>query len=66
MTDRPKRPARSAAKHDYRALVGISYPDPEGSDGAEKRVETGEIASDLPTSSIEDLLAIGAIEEVAR
>ena len=40
----------------YRAVVGIDYP-------PNKRVEAGEIASDLPGDSIKWLLEQGLIEE---
>lgn len=41
----------------YRAVVGIDYP-------PNKRVEAGEIVSDLPEKSITWLLSSGAIEEL--
>lgn len=41
----------------YRALVGLDYP-------PNKRVEAGEIVSDLPGNSIKWLLESGAIESV--
>lgn len=39
----------------YRAVVGIDYP-------PNKRVEAGELVSDLPATSIKWLLESGAIE----
>lgn len=44
----------------YRALTGLNYP---GKDG-EKRVEAGEVVTDLPAKSVRWLLAGGHIEEV--
>lgn len=41
----------------YRTLVGIDYP-------PNKRVEAGEVVSDLPGDSIKWLLESGAIEPV--
>lgn len=41
----------------YRAVVGLDYP-------PNKRVEAGEIVSDLPGNSIKWLLESGAIESV--
>lgn len=46
------------AKNEYRALQGIDYP-------PNKRVEIGDIVSDLPKESITWLLVSGAIEEVS-
>lgn len=39
----------------YRVLAGIDYP-------PNKRVEIGDIVTDLPGNAIKDLLAINAIE----
>lgn len=39
----------------YRALVGLSYP-------PDRRVEAGEVASDIPPQSVKWLLAAGHIE----
>lgn len=48
----------------YRAKVGMNYPDPLRP-GEEKRVEAGDIVTDLPAPSIPGLLEQGAIEPVA-
>jgi len=44
----------------YRALNGLNYP----VKGKEKRVEPGEVVSDLPANAIEALLKQGDIEPV--
>ncbi len=41
----------------YRALVGLSFP-------PDRRVEAGEVASDIPPQSVKWLLAAGHIEPV--
>lgn len=41
----------------YRALTGIDY-------GRGKRVEAGEVVTDLPAAAVPWLLECGAIEEV--
>jgi hypothetical protein len=43
----------------YRVLAGIDYP-------PNKRVEIGDLVSDLPTSAIKNLLDIGAIESTDK
>lgn len=43
----------------YRVLAGIDYP-------PNKRVEIGDVVTDLPGSAIRDLLAIGAIESTDK
>lgn len=55
----PKEPKESG----YRALVGLSYPDP-AKKGKTKRVKEGEVVDDLPSRSVSWLLEQGAIEEV--
>lgn len=40
----------------YRALVGLSFP-------PDRRVEAGEVASDIPPQSVKWLLAAGHIAE---
>lgn len=42
------------------AVVGLNYPDPQ-QPGAEKRVEPGEIVSDLSDEQAAAFLACGAI-----
>ena len=69
------RPAPRGGR--YRVLVPLSYPTRQNvierilageqltaSERAERRVEPGEIVSDLPQISIEGLLGNGWIEEV--
>jgi hypothetical protein len=45
----------------YKALTGLNYPDGKG---GEKRVEAGEVVSDLPHDSVPWLLDGGLIEEI--
>lgn len=45
----------------FKALRGLNYPDGKGK---EKRVEAGEVVTDIPEKSLPWLLAKGAIEEV--
>lgn len=44
----------------YRALTGLNYPGKKG----EKRVEPGEVVSDLPSASLNWLLSQGYVEKV--
>lgn len=44
----------------YRVLTGLNYPGKRG----EKRVEPGEIVSDIPSASLEWLLSRGCVEKV--
>lgn len=59
MTKKKKAaPAPGAAQ--YRVVVGLNYPTPEG----EKRAEPGDVVDDLPAEAVEGpegLLAQGAI-----
>lgn len=53
-----KKPVKKAPpkKSTYRALVGLNYKG--------KRVEPGELASDIPKESVAWLLSDGCIEKV--
>lgn len=62
MADDDKKPKASVRKS-YRALVGISYPDPK-KPGSEKQAEEGDILTDLPPTSLEWLLDQNLVKEV--
>lgn len=61
-----RRKAQSAERRRYVVRTGLNYPNPDPKVAEERRAEPGDIVSDLPTRVVDDLLAIGAIEEVGQ
>lgn len=47
----------------YRALVGINYPGP---DGEERRAEIGDVIDDFPADKVAENVAAGVIEPVVQ